>query len=339
MKIQDNILLAPYTTFKIGGEARYFAIIKNIEDLKDGVNFALQNSLPFFILGGGSNILVSDDGFDGLVLKMEIKSIDFRYLEVKLPNEGGVEVVAGAGENWDDLVVSTVEKGLIGMENLSLIPGTVGASVVQNIGAFGVEVESLVSWVEVFDIETQKIKKLNNQECNFDYRTSLFKKSKNLIVLRVAFQFKKDAKLNFDYIGIEELLSKDKITVQDVRDVIIKIRKERYPNIKDIGTAGCFFQNPIITQDEFKELQKIFPDTPHYDISEKVKIPIAWFIDKFGWKGYRKGNVGVHKDHALILINYANASCEEVQNLTNEISKEILEKTKLKIEPEVVFLK
>jgi len=174
MKIQKNILLAPYTTFKIGGEAKYFGVVKNVEDLREGANFAKQNSLPVFILGGGSNLLISDSGFNGLVLKIEIKNID-----LALGGPNGDEVVAGAGVVLDELIEEITKKGLMGMENLSLIPGTVGASVVQNVGAFGVEIKDIVSWVEVFDIEKGKLKKLNNQECKFKYRGSFFKKNNN----------------------------------------------------------------------------------------------------------------------------------------------------------------
>ncbi len=335
MKIQENISLARYTTFKIGGLAKYFVVVKTVSDLIKAVNFAKQNSLPLFILGGGSNLLVSDNGFLGLVVKMEIKGIDF----IERKNE--TDIIAGAGEVWDNLVKKTVEKNLIGLENLSLIPGTVGASVVQNIGAFGTEIKDVVLEVEALDKKSLTIKKINNLQCNFGYRESLFKKTqgKNLIVTKVIYRLKKNNKLNYNYYEIENKLKGKNITVKNVRSTIIQIRKERYPFSKKIGSAGCFFKNPIISQTKFRKVKKLYPKMPYYMANNNnIKIPIAWFIEEFGWKGYCESNVGVYKKHSLILVNYGKGTSREIKKIANKISKDIFLKTNLNILPEVVFL-
>ncbi|MEA2112793.1 MAG: UDP-N-acetylmuramate dehydrogenase [Patescibacteria group bacterium] len=337
MKIQENIFLSKYTTFKIGGSAKYFLVAKTVQDLKQALSFAKQNSLQVFILGGGSNLLVSDDGFDGVVIKMEIKGIVFND-----ERDGVIKVSVGAGEGWDNFVKQTVEKNLIGLENLSLIPGTVGASVVQNIGAFGVEVGNIVSEVEVFDKKTLTIKKINNSQCDFDYRSSLFKTKlgSDLIVIKVVYDLRKEGKLNYSYPEMKKRLENRDINVQSIRDTVIQIRKERYPNPQDLGSAGCFFKNPIISQDQFNQIKEKYSELPFYKLPKgKVKIPVAWLIDEFGWKGCKKNKVGVYKKHSLILINYGGGTSKEIKKLANEISKDIFLKTNLNIFYEVVFLK
>ncbi|MCK5285896.1 MAG: UDP-N-acetylmuramate dehydrogenase [Candidatus Pacebacteria bacterium] len=333
MEIQKNILLAPYTSFKIGGEARFFTVVKNIEDLRLGVNFAKQNSLPIFILGKGSNILISDNGFSGLVLKIEID-----YLETKLPSEDFVEIVVGAGMILDELIEKMTKKKLWGIENLSYIPGTVGASAVQNAGAFGVEVKDTILWIEVFDINTGKTQKLNNKECYFAYRNSIFKEEPNWVIIKIVFRLKIKKESNYSYNNLENLKNKKDLTSQDVRDKIIEIRKKITPRIEGLGSAGSFFKNPIISKKEFKELKEKFPESPSFMEGERIKIPIAWFIDKFGWKGYFDGEVGIYDKHALMLVNKGKGTCDEVKNLAQKISDDIYKKTGLKLETEVVFV-
>jgi len=347
MQIQKNISLARYTTFKIGGRARYFARVKNLEDLKKALDFAVsvcknrtkQNQAPIFILGGGSNLLISDKCFAGLIIKMELKG---RCLEVLPPSGQNAEIVAGAGENWDEIVALATKKGLFGMENLAGIPGTVGATVVQNIGAFGAEASDIISWVEVFNAKTFELKKLNKKQCGFGYRTSLFKTKagRNLIVVRVCYKLKTKGKLNLSYSGLKEKLKKykrEEITPRAVREAILKIRKERYPDLKKIGTAGCFFQNPIISATAFKKLKKLFPELPSYNLPNgKIKIPLAWLIDRLGWKGYRDGNVGIHQKHALVIVNFGNGVATDIKKLADKITRDIFSKTNIKIFPEVV---
>jgi len=335
MKIKKNISLAQYTTFKIGGLAKYFLIVNNLKDLIEGVKFAKQNLLPLFVLGGGSNLLVSDNGFQGLVIKMEIKGIMFE--EVK----DGFLVSVGAGEDWDSFVSKTIAKGFVGLENLSFIPGTVGASVMQNIGAFGREVKDFVFMVDVFDLKTLTVRKYNRNECKFKYRDSFFKskEGKDLIVIKVTFLFKHKVKLDHSYSGLNEYLGEKKVTAQGVREAVIQIRNKRYPAVDELGSSGCFFKNPIISTSKFVKIKKIFPELPSYEMEDgRVKIPVAWLIEKLGWKGYRQNAVGVYKKHSLILVNYGGGTFKEIKKLADEISKDIFKKTNLKIEKEVVFL-
>ena len=304
MKIQENILLKDFTTFKVGGRAKYFAVIKSVDDLKQTVGFASRNQLFVFVLGGGSNLLVSDDGIDGFVLKMEIKGMDFgeakiRHCERSEAIQENFEIIAGAGEIWDELVEKCVEKGLYGLENLSFIPGTVGASVVQNIGAYGVEIKDVVDWVEVYDTKTEEIKKLTGRACKFGYRDSVFKKpeGKDLVVIRVAYNLQKNGKLNTDYKDIQDYIISSSLrdfpepnfsTAQLVeplknsaqenrgnpvsalnpkklREIIIQIRKNKLPDWKKVGTAGSFFKNPIITKEQLEKILEKYPNLPNFE--------------------------------------------------------------------------
>ncbi|MBU4536507.1 UDP-N-acetylmuramate dehydrogenase [Patescibacteria group bacterium] len=340
MQIKEKIKLAPYTTFKIGGEAKFLGVVKDIEDLKQGVNFAKQNSLPIFILGGGSNLLISDDGFDGLVLKMENKD-----LEAGLPNDGEVEVGVGAGMVLDDLAYKMAKRNLWGLENLSWIPGTVGAGAVQNCGAFGVEMKDVIAWVEVFDIESGetclpagRLKRLSNEECQFGYRNSIFKKKPNWVIIQVALKLSEGNKANLNYKGLEDLKDIENLKVKDVRKKIIEIRGKNFPLSEGLGSAGCFYKNPVIAKKDFEKLKEKFPEIPFFENGEDIKIAIAWFIDQFGWKGFFDGEVGVYDKHALMLVNKGEGTCEEVKKLAEKIEDDVFYKTGLKLEKEVVFV-
>ncbi|MBU1557983.1 UDP-N-acetylmuramate dehydrogenase [Patescibacteria group bacterium] len=348
MKIQKNISLKEYTTFKVGGEAKYFAVINGIEDLKQAVNFAKQNSLPVFVLGGGSNLLISDEGVDGLVLKMEIKGTDFASQnpssQAERDNSGIVQVTAGAGEIWDNLVEKCVEKGLSGLENLSLIPGTVGASAVQNIGAYGIEACDVINWVEVFDIKTGEIKKLTGVFCKFNYRDSIFKKEegKDLIVTRVAYNLQKEGELKMDYKDIQEYFDKhnfkkEQATLKQLRNAIIEIRKSKLPNCEKVGTAGSYFKNPTIAKKQLDKLLQKYPELPHYESGQQFKIPLAYVLDKIlGLKGFKEGCAGLYENQPLVLVNYGKSDCKNIKNLAQKIQKEVKDKTGLDIDSEVV---
>ncbi len=331
MVIQEKIKLAPYTTFKIGGEARFFGIVKNIEDLKEGVGFAKQNLLPIFILGGGSNLLISDDGFNGLVLKIEIN-----HLAIGLPSDGEVEVLVGAGVILDNLIDRVVKKNLSGLENLSWIPGTIGGGIVQNCGAYGTEIKDLISWVEVFDIKTGKVKKLEKKECEFKYRNSIFKQKINWIIIRVALNLKKKVASSATRRGGGK--GEINLTSQNIRDTIIETRKKTTPRLDNLGSAGCFFKNIVISKEKFKKIKERFPEVPNFEEGDKIKIPSAWFIDEFGWKGYLDGEVGVYDKHALMLVNKKDGTCEDIKNLAKKIENDVYKKTGLKLEKEVVVI-
>ncbi len=390
MLVQENVWLKEYTTFKIGGPARYFAVIKNIEDLKQAVDFAVQNQLPVFVLGGGSNLLVSDEGVNGLVLKMEIKGIesvdnssslraDFgrNFQQASLvensaqnprgnPASSVVQVIAGAGEIWDELVEKCVEKELYGLENLSYIPGTVGASAVQNIGAYGVEVKDVIGWVEVFDMKTGEIKKLENKECLFGYRDSVFKKEagKNFVVIRVAYNLQKNGELKTDYKDIQMSLRErfeadfstaqlveplknppqntrsnpGKLNIKELRDIIIKIRQNKLPDWKKVGTVGSFFKNIVVSKQQLEKILEKYPETPNFDNGDGLyKIPLAYVLDKIlGLKGLREGRVGLYEKQPLALVNYSDATSQELKNLAQKIQKDVKEKFGVDIDFEAV---
>lgn len=342
MKIKKNISLKNFTTFKIGGKAKFFVKIKNTEELKKAVNFTKEKNLPFFVLGCGSNLLINDKGYDGLVIKNEIKGITFEEV-----SSGIIRVVVGAGEKWDDLVKKTVECGLWGIENLSGIPSTVGAASVQNIGAYGVEVKNIIDFVEVFDTKNGEVKKLTANQCEFGYRQSIFKKEKGkkFIVMSVSFILKKTGKADFEYKDMQKYFGDKKIqkpSLIEIRKATLLIRKSKLPDLKHYGTAGSFFKNPIIKKERADKLLKKYPllSIPVSKIDfEYVKISAAYLLDNIcGYKGIRKGGVGVYENHTLVLVNYGDGKAKEVKNLAEEMQKCIKEKTGIILEPEVVFV-
>ncbi len=338
MKIQEHVILKDYTTFKIGGPARFFCIVKNEDDLIEAFNFSKKNKIKMFVIGGGSNLLIADAGYDGMVIKMDISGK--KYIE-----EGDfVKVTAGAGENWDKLVEETVEKGLYGLENLSNIPGTVGATPVQNIGAYGSEAKDVIESVYVLDIIKDEYKTLTNVECDFDYRDSFFKKNpQRYIIISVTFKLNKKGKLNFNYKDIQEALSAKKIknpNLKQMREIIIDIRNRKLPNLKTYGTAGSFFKNVIVSSIKAKELLDKYPEMiVHAVNNKKTKIPLAWILDHVcGFRGVKKGNVGTYQNQALVLINYGNANAKEIIDLAQKMVDKVYEETGIEIEPEVEYL-
>jgi UDP-N-acetylmuramate dehydrogenase len=338
--IQENISLQALTTFRIGGNARFFVRIQEINDLQIAIAFAHERKVPVFVLGGGSNIVMSDQGFPGLVIKMEIGDI-----VVNDSKSGTAIVSAGAGVLWDTLVGETVKNNLYGLENLSLIPGTVGAAPIQNIGAYGAEVKNTIEWVEALDQETGEMRHFTNQECHFEYRTSFFKtlKGKKYIITRVGFALKKNGTLNTSYRDIAEYIISNHITditLEKVRNIVIDIRTKKLPDLKEYGTAGSFFKNPIIPKSNYEKLLKKYPALPHYAAGEtKVKIPAAWILDTLcGFKGYREGDVGVYKNQALVLVNFGHARAQDVEALAKKMIDCVKEKTKINLEQEVEFI-
>jgi UDP-N-acetylmuramate dehydrogenase len=340
MIIKENTPLSKFTTFRIGGNARFFAEPKNQDELEEALLFASGKGLPSLILGGGSNILIADEGYPGLVIKMGIKGIEVRERGEE------VRVSASAGEDWDLFVGMCVEKEFYGIENLSAIPGSVGASPIQNIGAYGVEVKDVISSVEVYDKKNKAIKVLTNTDCQFDYRDSFFKKDdgKNFVVTKVNFILSKKKKLNIEYADVKKFFLEKEINdpnIKDVREAIITIRKNKLPDVKLLGTAGSFFKNPIISKAKLDDLLKKYPDLPFHLVAEnKAKIPIAWVIDNVCClKGSRVGQVGLYENQALVVVNYGTASAKEVMEFAHEIARKVKEKTDLEIFPEVQIIK
>ncbi len=339
MKIINNYSLKELTTFKIGGPAKYFCIAKSEDEIIEAIGFSKKNKIPFFVLGGGSNILVDDKGFDGLVIKIELMGI--KYEE----KDNFVKATVGAGENWDNFVADTVERGYCGLENLSMIPGTVGASPVQNIGAYGSEVKDTIESVYVLDVKKDEYITFTNSQCDFSYRDSIFKQEKNrYIVLSVIFNLSKKLKLNLEYKDLKEYFSRRNLsspTLKQVRNAVINIRTEKLPNLQEYGTAGSFFKNAIVSLAKAKELVEKYPEIILHPVNDKkVKVPLAWILDNIcEFKGKRKGNVGVYKNQALVLVNYGNATAEEITNLAQEMVDSVYEKTGIEIFPEVEYVK
>lgn len=329
MIIKRNIKLAQYTTFHIGGKAKFFAVIKTIAELVEAIHFAKKNNLKVFILGGGSNVLLPDKGIQGIVLKMDIQGINFK----------DARVYAGAGEIWDKVVAQTVKKGLGGIENLSLIPGTVGGAVYQNIGAYGVELKDVLESVEVFDTNNLTTKILINEDCFFKYRDSVFQypKGKDYIITGAILRLSKEYIPNIKYPDIIKFFGSKKPSVQEMRQAVVKIRKSKldYPTTT-IGTVGSFFKNPVITIAEFKSLASKFPDIIGRNFgSKQIKLFAGQLTEKAGWKGKKLKTVGISKKHAMVLLSYKGAKSKDIINLSNLIRESVKDKFGVKLKPEV----
>lgn len=319
--LQRNVNLAPFTTFAVEAKTAYFASFSTIEELKKLLSEVKDRKL--LILGGGSNILFRNN-FDGVTLHNKIQGIS----TVK-EDENYIVLKVGAGEVWHDFVLYTLSKGWGGVENLSLIPGSVGASPMQNIGAYGVEIKDVFESLEAVEISSGELRTFSHEECQFGYRESVFKKSlkDKYVITSVSYRLSKHPVLNTSYGAIENELKSMGIlhpTIQDVSKAVIAIRQSKLPDPKEIGNAGSFFKNPIISLSHFEKLKKEYPEIPSYKVSEvEVKVPAGWLIDKAGWKGKTIQNYGVHKKQALVLVNYGKASGEDIYELSEKIIKDI----------------
>ena len=314
MKILQNISLKSFNTFGIDAKAKYFAELVNDDDV---LSFLAANSRerdPLFILGGGSNILFSKD-FEGTVVKVSTKGIDLIG-----EDDESVVITIQAGETWDDVVKYCVDQGWGGLENLSLIPGNTGTSPVQNIGAYGAEMKDVLHSVEAIHLETHDKRLFTPEDCKLDYRESVFKESLKgqYLILNVSFRLSKKPVLNLGYAQIRDeldVMKVDRPTILAVRDAVIRIRRRKLPDPAEIGNAGSFFKNPVISEDRFIELKDKFPAVVFYIQNKAHKIPAAWMIEQCGWKGKRFGDAGVHIHQPLVLVNYGNATGKEILDL------------------------
>ncbi|NOU60919.1 UDP-N-acetylmuramate dehydrogenase [Marinifilum caeruleilacunae] len=329
----ENISLKKYNTFGIEATARYFFEFEQEEEI---LEFLKENNIAdtqYLILGGGSNLLFTED-FNGLVLHPNITGI-----ELLDEDEESVLLRVGCNEEWDEFVEWAVENQLYGIENLSLIPGTIGASPVQNIGAYGVEVKEVIENVEAISIETKEPVIFSNAHCEFAYRNSVFKNEyKNLfIITHVQFRLKKKAELKLQYGAIQkEMEAYGEINLKNLRKAIIKIRESKLPDPEEIGNAGSFFKNPIVDKEKADKLKSQYENMPTYEISDmETKLAAGWLIEQCDWKGKRFGDAGVHKDQALVLVNYGNAKGNDILKLANDIRKSVLIKFGVKLEMEV----
>ena len=334
MEILSNISLKQYNTFGIDVKAKHFVSVKSVEELKSVLN--LEAFPEIFILGGGSNMLLTKD-VDVLVIHLDLKNI-----EIISKNEDTVIVKVATGENWHDFVLWCLEHNFGGIENLSLIPGNVGATPIQNIGAYGVELKDVFVSCEALHINTQKVRIFTKEECKFEYRNSIFKQDLKgkYVILNITLELtNKNHKINTSYGAITEELKKMKVespSIQDVSNAVITIRESKLPNPKVIGNSGSFFKNPIISKSHFNTLKINFPELPSYSVSEEnIKIPAGWLIEHLGFKGKRFGNYGVHNKQALVLVNYDDAKGEDIFKLSQLIQSTVKRIFDINLELEV----
>lgn len=346
LKIQENIPLAPFTTFGVGGPALYLAEACSEAELCEALEFAAQKRLPLFVLGGGSNLVIADAGWPGLILKIGLKGI-------KNQNGGALFHVA-AGENWDDFVALTVERNCAGIECLSGIPGTVGGTPVQNVGAYGQEVSQTITSVRLMEIATGKVSELTNQECGFAYRSSALNTTQRdrYVVLEVGYRLKQDGQPTIQYADLQKFFAGAAVrpSLQQVRDAVRQIRKSKamllVPGDEDCRSAGSFFKNPLVTADEAVRIQALAQKQvpgkalPQYAAEAgQVKLSAAWLVEQAGFhKGYSRGAVGISRKHSLAIVNRCGATARDIISLKEEIEQKVLEVWGVRLQPEPVFV-
>jgi len=334
MEIQSNFSLKNLNTFGIEASANQFVAVHNSEELKTILE--QTKSEKKFILGGGSNMLLTKN-IEALVIHVNLKG-----KEIIKETADSVWVESQAGENWHEFVLWTIEHNFGGLENMSLIPGNVGTTPVQNIGAYGTEIKDTFVSCEAISIENQEMRTFSKEECHFGYRESVFKNEEkdNYIITSVIFKLtKRNHKINISYGDISTELAKNNITnptLKEISNAVIAIRKSKLPDPKELGNSGSFFKNPILLKTEFDKIHQKFPEMKFYEISEtEVKVPAGWLIEQAGFKGKRFGDAGIHKNQALVLVNYGNATGQEILNLSKEIQNTVYNIFGIHIEAEV----
>ncbi|NRF39362.1 UDP-N-acetylmuramate dehydrogenase [Pedobacter foliorum] len=337
LDVQKNKSLKPYNTFSIDVDADYFVEILSEQDLKDVLGSDLIKQQNLLVLGGGSNVLFTKD-FVGLVVKVSIPGIS------NVVEGDEVIVTAGAGVIWNDLVKYCVQNGFAGIENLSLIPGTVGASPIQNIGAYGVELKDVFKSCTAYEIATSEKRVFNFEDCHFGYRDSVFKNELKgqYIITSVSFKLSTSAKINTQYGAIQDELKNkgiDAPTIEDVSNVVSEIRVAKLPDPSTIGNAGSFFKNPVITKDEFETVKLAHPNVVNYPAPDnKIKLAAGWLIEQCGFKGVVAGHTGTWKNQALVLVNHGGATGAEVYSFSEQIINDVDAKFGVKLEREVNIL-
>lgn len=336
MIIKENISLLSYNTFGIDAKADYFIEYNSVEELQTALKSEIVKSNRLLHIGGGSNLLFMKD-FKGVILHSAIN-----FIKKVSEDADTVMLEVGAVVNWDDFVAYTVENGWGGVENLSLIPGEVGASAVQNIGAYGVEVQDVIIEVNAVEIETGELKTFSVEECQYGYRESIFKKELKgkYIITSVIFKLQKQAQFKLNYQHLEaEVLKNGDINLQNIRQTIIAVRESKLPDPKIFGNAGSFFMNPVISKAHFNELLAQYPQMPHYFVSEtEEKVPAGWLIDQCGWKGKQIGNAGVHDKQALVLVNKGGATGAEIVYLAEQIQASVKSRFGIELRAEVNYI-
>ncbi len=334
IEIQKRVSLKPYHTFQLDASAEYWVEIHQPDDILKLMDTPIFHRETHFVLGGGSNVLFVHD-FPGLIIKNSIPGI-----EIISEDHRHVVLRTGAGVVWDDLVKYTVDRGWGGLENLSMIPGLTGAAPIQNIGAYGVELESTFISLDAVHLESGIPKAFDRDMCRFGYRDSIFKRTHkgSYLITHVTLKLNKAPEVNLNYGNLKEILVSEGVTHADIRDVSMAVRKIRASKLPDpaiTGNAGSFFKNPVISLEQFDSLRTIYSDIPSYPSGDKVKIPAAWLIDQCGFKGKRSGDAGVHERHALILVNHGKATGSDLIGLASTIQKEVRDRFGVTLEPEV----
>lgn len=338
MRFEEQVPLAPFTTFRIGGPARYFCRVASEDALLEAVRFSRVKGLPLFVLGGGSNLLVSDAGFGGVVVKMETRGIAYG------DRDGRTLVSAAAGERWDDLVEDTVKRALFGLENLSAIPGTVGAAPAQNIGAYGVEISQVIEQVRVLDTRSLEFLDLGKDDCQFGYRHSVFKRLKGrYVITRVEFRLNRAGRVNLQYQDLAQYFAARGMaapTLRQVRDAVVEVRGGKLPDCGRWGTAGSFFKNPFVPRPTFDKLRREHPELPgHPEPDGRIKLSLGWILDKIcKVRGFALGNASTYEKQALVVVSQPGASAADVVKLTTELRRRVQEATGLVIEAEVEWV-
>jgi UDP-N-acetylmuramate dehydrogenase len=337
--MKNNVDLRPFNSFGFHAVAKHFVEVNEIQELESLIRSDVFKHEKYLILSGGNNVLFRDDFFDGVIVHINTKGIEILH---KDGNE--IIVRAQAGEDWPEFVSFCVGKGWHGVENLAHIPGKVGAAPVQNIGAYGMELKDNFLQCEAMDLSTGETKVFTKEECRFGYRESVFKHElkERYVITSVDFLLKKDAPLHMEYGNIKSYLEQNGIerpTLQQLHDAICAIRDAKLPDVKQIGSAGSFFKNPVIEKSQFEALQKDYPNIPHYDEPDgRVKVPAGWLIEQSGWKGWRDEHVGVYEKQALVLVHYGGGKGEDIVELAHKIQDSVEEKFGIKISPEVNFV-
>ena len=337
--MKTNVNLRPYNSFGFDAIAKYFVEINTIDDLQTLIQSGVLQKHKTLILSGGNNILFQKDVFDGLVVYINTKGIE-------ILREDGNEVVvrAQAGEDWPEFVRFCVSKGWHGVENLAYIPGKIGAAPIQNIGAYGMELKDSFLQCEAMDLSTGKSKVFTKEDCHFGYRESIFKRELKgqYVITSVDFLLKKNAPLHLEYGNIRSYLEQNGIenpSLQQLHDAICAIRDAKLPDVKQIGSAGSFFKNPVISIEQFEDLQQQYPNIPHYpDTEGMVKVPAGWLIEQAGWKGWRDEHVGVYDKQALVLVHYGGGTGLDIVELAHKIQDSVEKKFGIRISPEVNFV-
>jgi len=332
MEINKNASLKALNTFGVNANAKYLSYIQNLQDIEALFEWKTKNDLPNLILGGGSNLLFKND-YEGLVAKVDLLGKD-----IANEDDEAVYVSAAGGENWHDFVMWTIEQGFAGLENLSLIPGCVGAAPIQNIGAYGVELSSTFHSLQTVNLENGDIQEFSKEHCQFGYRESFFKSQTldKLLITSVTFRLPKKPEWHVNYAGLREALAGEKLSAELISKAVIAERERKLPNPDDIGNAGSFFKNPVLKVKDWEVLKEMHENLPGFPQahSDEVKTSAGWLIDQAGWKGFRNGDAGVAEQHALVLVNHGKATGSELWQVAEDIMVSVEDKFGIQLEPE-----